>query len=108
MSDIRKALAAIASKAPRKVEIEGLEVPVFIKSVTLADYEFSESGENDTPEQKSERLKANTAKALARLICDAKGVRVFDPDNPDDITFLQSLPLETISAMNKGLTDAPN
>ena len=108
MSDIRKALAAIASKAPRKVEIEGLEVPVFIKSVTLADYEFSESGENDTPEQKSARLKANTAKALARLICDEKGVRVFDPDNPDDITFLQSLPLETISAMNKGLTEAPN
>ena len=108
MSDIRKALAAIASKAPRKVEIEGLDVPLFIKPVTLADYEFSDASDADTPEQKSQRLKTNTAKALARLICDEKGVRVFDPDNPEDITFLQALPLETISAMNKGLTDAPN
>lgn len=103
MSDIRKAFAAIASKAPRKVQIDvdGQKLDVYFRHMKLPDYAAVRGLSELTLEARIAVMPA----VLARFICDEKGVPIYDHENPEDLAEIAALDLPTIGALTNALNE---
>lgn len=74
-----------AAEKPIAITINGWG-EVFVRSLTVAEVELQA---DDLADKKD---KNRIARGVARLICDAKGNRIFDPANESDIKLLASQP----------------
>ncbi len=112
MTDLRKLMLATATVAPKAVQTEKWGT-VYVRAITVAELEDQS---DDTADWKNKR---KIARAAARVICDAGGGLVFDPESQDDVELIarQPWPLlkqvidaaETFNAANpKGVEEAKN
>lgn len=79
------AMQATANPTPRKVTVTGWGT-VYARALTVDEVE------EQTADTASKGDKQRMARAAARVICDEKGVRTFDPASEDDIKLLGSQP----------------
>lgn len=84
------AMQATATEAPRAVTVPKWGT-VYIRDVTVAEVEEQT---DDTADKKDRR---RIARAVARVLCDEKGTRLFDPDDPDDVALLAKQPWKLLS-----------
>lgn len=88
---------------PAAVEVDGWGT-VHVRPLTVAEV--------DARVADGEDAKSQLARGAARVICDAEGQRLFDPDNAEDVALLSSQPWplleKVIAASNKlnGRSDA--
>ena len=103
MSDIRKAFAAIASKAPRKetIKVDGAEMTVDVRHMKLPDY-AAVRGLSDLTQD--ERI-ALMPEVLARFLCDENGVAIYDYTKPDEVAEVAKLDLKTIGELTNALNE---
>lgn len=103
MSDIRKTFAAIASKAPRKCEIDvdGKKLTVYFRHMRLPDY-ASVRGLSELPID--DRIGV-MPKLIARFLCDENGAVIYDHENAADVAEIAALDLPTIGALTNALND---
>lgn len=85
VKQLRNAMKETAVPQPKKVSTKKWG-DVYLRALTVAEIEEQLA---DTEETKD---KNRFARAAARVICDEKGVRIFDPANLDDIALLASQP----------------
>ena len=78
-------MRSTADEKPTKVEVKGWGV-VYVRSLTVAEVQEQT---DDTADKKDKNL---LARGVARLLCDEKGKRLFDPDNAEDVKLLASQP----------------
>jgi hypothetical protein len=106
------ALQATAAVKPKAVDVPGWPT-VYVRSITVAEVEAQA---NDTANKDD---KHRIARGAARVMCDADGNRLIDPDNQDEVNLLASQPwallrkvidgAETFNATSeKGQADAKN
>lgn len=92
------AMRATAAEAPRAVEVPKWGT-VYVRDVTVAEVEeFT----GDTADKKD---KQRIARGIARILCDENGVRLFDPDDADDVALIARQPwkmLTKITAIAEG------
>lgn len=103
MSDIRKAFAAIASKAPRKVEIDadGAKLTVYFRHMKLPDYA---AVRGLSALSVDERI-AVMPEVLARFLCDENGVVLYDYTKPEEVAEVAALDLKTIGELTNAMND---
>ena len=83
------AMQATASAKPKPVTVPGWGA-VHVRSLTVAEVE------EQTADTANKDDKNRIARGAARLICDEKGKRLFDPTNADDVALLASQPWELL------------
>jgi hypothetical protein len=90
--ELLTALQASAAQKPRAVFIKGWG-EVFIRALTVAEVEEQT---DDTAKKDAEGNvvldKNRLARSAARLLCDAQGTKLLDPDNADDVALLAQQP----------------
>lgn len=79
------AMRDTAAAAPTAVKVKGWGT-VHIRALTVAEVETQA---DDTSDEKD---KNRIARAAARVLCDEKGVRLFDPDDKTDVAMIASQP----------------
>lgn len=79
------AMRETAAAPPTAVKVKGWGT-LHIRPVTVA--EVQEQDEDTADKKDKNRL----ARAAARVICDEKGKRLFDPENEDDVALIASQP----------------
>lgn len=84
--DLMAAMAATAAQKLIEVTVEGWGL-IHVKPPTVEEVDAA-TGEDKKDETEHRRL----ARGAARIICDADGKRVFDPQNPADLTLLAQQP----------------
>lgn len=103
------AMQATAAQKPRAVTVNGWG-EVFIRALTVAEVEEQT---NDVAEKKDADGNAvvdknRLARSAARLLCDADGQRLLDPENAEDVALLAKQPwklLRQILAESDDLKD---
>lgn len=85
------AMQVTAAPRPIPVSVEGWGT-VHVRKPTVAEVEEA----SDAPEP-ADGKKRTFARAAARVICDAQGVRVFDPASDADVDLLSSQPWELLN-----------
>lgn len=90
------AMDAIAAEKPRAVTIPGLG-DVHVRHITIG--EVDEQTE-DTSDAKNKR---RIARGACRLLCDAEGNLLLDPDEPADVARMAKLPLTVLTAINNAM-----
>lgn len=83
------AMQATASAKPKPVTVP-VWGTVYVRSLTVAEVE--EQADDTANKDDKNRI----ARGAARLICDEKGKRLFDPANKDDIALLASQPWDLL------------
>ena len=78
------ALRETANEKPRSVETKW--GTVYVKSLTVGEVDAQT---DDTADGKD---KNRIARAVARILCDENGERMFNPDDPADIALLAKQP----------------
>lgn len=87
--DINKLMAAMnatADEKPRPVEVPGWGT-VYVKSLTVEEADIDED-----EMEVDKKNRARIARGAAKLLCDEKGKRILDPNNPDHIALLKRQP----------------
>ena len=84
--ELMAAMAATAAPKLIEVTVEGWGL-LYVKPPTVEEVDDA-TDEDKKQETQHRRL----ARGAARIICDAKGTRVFDPKNPADLTLLAQQP----------------
>ncbi len=84
------AMQATATEAPRAVEVPKWGT-VYVRDVTVAEVEEQTQ---DTADKKD---KQRIARGVARILCDERGNRLFDPDDPDDVALIAKQPWRMLS-----------
>ena len=84
------AMRATATEAPRAVTVPKWGT-VYVRDVTVAEVEEQT---NDTADKKD---KQRIARAVARILCDEQGNRLFDPEDQDDVALLARQPWKLLS-----------
>lgn len=79
------AMRETAAAAPVAVKVKGWGT-LHIRALTVAEAEQQAA---DTTDKKD---KNGIARAAARVLCDEKGVRLFDPENDEDVKLIASQP----------------
>lgn len=85
LEELMAAMQKTASAVPRSVEVSGWGT-VYVREVTVG--EVQEQADDMSDEKDKHRI----ARAAARIICDEKGGRLFDPTNPDHIALIAKQP----------------
>jgi hypothetical protein len=80
---------AAAASAPRPLEVNGWGT-VHVRAMLVSEVEAQAS---DTADGKD---KNRFARAAARVLCDEKGVLIFDADKEEDVKLLASQPWKTL------------
>lgn len=80
-----RAMQETAAAPPVAVKVKGWGT-VYIRSVMVSEVE-EQSG--DTADKKD---KHRIARAAAKVLCDEKGKRLFDPDNEADVALIAKQP----------------
>jgi hypothetical protein len=84
--DLIAAMKATASPKPVAVEVKGWGT-LHVRPLTVEEVE--EASDQKEP---ADGKKRTFARGAARIICDAKGKRIFDPANSADVELLASQP----------------
>lgn len=79
------ALQATAVIKPKPVTVAGWPT-VYVRALTVAEVE--DQADDTADKQDKHRL----ARGAARVMCDADGKRLIDPDNQDEVNLLASQP----------------
>jgi hypothetical protein len=89
----------LATANPKPIPIPNLPEwgDIYIKRLTVGDIET-------TAAEIAPSLR--TARGIARVLCDASGELVFDPENIDDLTSINSLPSEAVSHIHAAMDKA--
>lgn len=90
------AMDAVAAEKPRLVTITGLG-EVHIRQITIGEVDAQREDNSDA------KNKQKIARGACRLLTDADGKRLLDPDNPDDVARMAKLPLRVLTDINKHL-----
>jgi len=79
------AMQATAAQTPRAVTVPKWG-EIYVRDVTVAEVDEQT---DDTADPKDKR---RLARGAARVICDAAGTRLFDPESEADVTLLAKQP----------------
>src|SRR5262245_49531589 len=88
------AMQATAARKPRAVETEAWGT-VYVRDITVAEVDEQQAEEQEDEDDKRTRI----ARGAARIICDAEGNRIFDPESKADVELLASQPWPLLSAV---------
>lgn len=83
LDDLMKAMQATASPTPKSVDVPGWGT-VYVRELTVGEVQEQADQAEGDPHK--------IARAAARLICDEKGKRLFDPANPDHVALIAKQP----------------
>ena len=86
------AAMAVAQEKPRPIDVPGLG-RVFIKSMTVEEYEIVNSTEQEPIGGDVRSL----SRGLCRILSDEQGDRVLREDNPEDMALLAKLPRKVMT-----------
>lgn len=86
LEDVMAAMRLTAVPKPKPVEVNGWP-KLYVRAVTTGEVD-----EETELEDKAEGKKVRLARGAARVICDAEGKRIFDPENKEHIALLQAQP----------------
>jgi hypothetical protein len=81
------AMQSTADEKPRPVEVPGWG-KVFVRSLTVAEADAGDEQQMEQDKKNRRRL----ARGAARVLCDEKGNRLFDPENDADVDMLAKQP----------------
>lgn len=90
--DLVSAMQATAAEKPRALETKKWGT-VYIKSPSVAEIE-AQIEESATVDEGGS--KHQIAKGAARILCDAEGNRIFDPNSLADLLLLESQPWDLL------------
>lgn len=94
------ALQATAAVKPKAVNVPGWPT-VYVRALTVAEVEAQ------TEDTANKDDKHRIARGAARVMCDADGNRLIDPDNQDEVNLLASQPWSLLRLVLEG-SDAFN
>jgi hypothetical protein len=80
------AMGTVAAEKPTPVPIKSWVQTVYVKALTAVEFEEN-AADADDPQSKNK-----AARAAARVMCDEKGVRLFDPTKKADVDLLAGQP----------------
>jgi hypothetical protein len=83
------AMQATAAAVPVAVSVDGWGT-VHVRQVTVAEVE------QQTADADAQKDKRRLARAAARVLCDEKGRRIFDPDNDADVDLISAQPWDLL------------
>ena len=84
--NLREALTAASQPAPRKIEVDGIQADVYIRTLTVGEI----LGQQE--DMKDGANKPAIARALARVLVDADNQPVYNGNAQDDINAILALP----------------
>jgi hypothetical protein len=87
------AMRETAATPPKLVKIKGFG-EVYVREITIGEVDSQIA---DTADKKN---KAGVARGACRLLCDASGTRLLDPDNAEDVAEMAKQPLRILTAIN--------
>lgn len=87
------AMDSVAAEKPRLVNIHGLG-EVHIREITIGEVD------EQIADTESGKGKRGIARGACRLLADADGNRLLDPDDTDDVDKMAKLPLRVLTAIN--------
>jgi hypothetical protein len=103
MSDIRKAFAAIASKAfKREIELDGQKHVVYFRHMGIGDFLAARGLVGKDQEAQF----ALIPELIARFLCDEKGVVIYDYKSKEHLAEIEALDVISINAIATALFDA--
>src|SRR5262245_3598206 len=85
-------MKAIAAEKPHSVDIKGYG-KVFVRSLTVAEVEAEQALPEDA------REKNRFPRAVAKVICDEEGRRIFDVNSEEDMKLLAAQPWASLQAI---------
>jgi hypothetical protein len=91
--NIREMLRAAAAPKPVRVEVEGLAEPVYVRMLTVGEIL------EQTDDTKDGDNRPAIARALARVLVNPDGSPVYDPNSPESIQEIMSLPWPYVRAI---------
>ena len=80
-----EAMRVTASAKPRPIDVPQWG-RVYLRDITVAEVELQAEVDIDKAD------KNKMARAAARVLCDENGVRLFDPENADDVNLIAAQP----------------
>lgn len=92
------AMKAVAAEKPRAVTVPKWGT-VYVRQLTVAEVDEQAADTKDKDD------KNRIARSACRVLCDESGVRVFDPDDANDVALLASQPwamLRKVLATSEG------
>lgn len=89
------ALQATAAVKPKAIDVPGWP-KVYVRALTVAEVEAQSE---DTANKDD---KHRIARGAARVMCDADGNRLIDPDNQDEVNLLASQPWSLLRLVLEG------
>ena len=84
--NLREALTAASQPAPHKIEVEGIDAEVYIRTLTVGEILSQQD------DMKDGTNKPAIARALARVLVDASNVPVYNGGTQEDIQAILALP----------------